>query len=180
MFADVTLNTKNAYLASTGEFTAPVRGHYTFTLTISTTQGALFSTQLTINGNSVCYNHIKGISSGKKTTRSCPQPPLVKWRQMTGVFANKMWSSFSGFIMQNSCSNNCTCLINKLLINSKYFINKHTLQSLALSHTKGSMTLLCTGYIVSTEYTCIKVYLYSPSLVSTFRLVIITNISFYL
>lgn len=91
VFADVTLNTKNAYIASTGEFTAPVRGHYTFTLTISTTQGALFSTQLAINGNSVCYNYIKGISSGKKkTTRSCPQPPLVKWRQMTWLLYDCM------------------------------------------------------------------------------------------
>lgn len=83
VFADVTLNTKNAYIASTGEFTAPVRGHYTFTLTISTTQGALFSTQLAINGNSVCCNHIKGVFQWKKTTKSCPQPASVKWRQMT-------------------------------------------------------------------------------------------------
>lgn len=65
MFADVTLNTGNAYRPTTGEFTAPVRGHYSFTWTISTTQGALFNTQLVINGKSVGYNHINGRSSGQ-------------------------------------------------------------------------------------------------------------------
>lgn len=108
MFADVTLNTKNAYIASTGEFTAPVRGHYTFTLTISTTQGALFSTQLAINGNSVCYNYIKGISSGKKNYEILSSTAISKMETNdvvtirlydTGVFAYKMWSSFSGFIL---------------------------------------------------------------------------------
>lgn len=107
VFADVTFNTGNAYSATIGEFTAPVRGHYSFTLTISTTQGALFRTQLAIYGKYDGYNHIKGNSSGEnyKTLSSIV---IVKMETNdvvtirlydTGVFAYKMWSSFSGFIL---------------------------------------------------------------------------------
>lgn len=108
VFSDVTLNTRNAYSASTGEFTAPVRGHYTFTLIISTTQGALFSTQLAINGNSVSCNHIKGVFQWKKNYEILSSTGISKMETNdvvtirlfdTGVFANKMWSSFSGFFV---------------------------------------------------------------------------------
>lgn len=107
VFADVTFNTGNAYSATIGEFTAPVRGHYSFTLTISTTQGALFRTQLAINGKYDGYNHIKGNSTWQnyKTLSSIV---IVKMETTdvvtirlydTVVFAYKMWSSFSGFIL---------------------------------------------------------------------------------
>lgn len=60
IFSDVTLNTGNAYNATTGEFTAPVKGHYSFTWTITTNGGTLFSTQLVFNGKPVSYNYVNG------------------------------------------------------------------------------------------------------------------------
>lgn len=102
VFADVTLNTGNAYSATTGEFTAHVKGHFFFTWTISTTQGALVSTQLVINGNSVGYNLINGRSNGQNYETSINvkmEENVVITRRLyeTGVFAYKMLSSFSGF-----------------------------------------------------------------------------------
>lgn len=105
VFADVTLNTGNAYSATTGEFTAHVKGHFFFTWTISTTQGALVSTQLVINGNSVGYNLINGRSNGQnyETSSSTVNVKMeendVITRRLyeTRVFAYKMLSSFSGF-----------------------------------------------------------------------------------
>lgn len=41
VFADVTLNTGNAYNATNGKFTAPVKGHYSFTWTIATQSGVV-------------------------------------------------------------------------------------------------------------------------------------------
>lgn len=64
VFADVKLNTGTAYNATTGEFTTPLRGHYSFTWTIATQSGAWFSTPLVINGKPISYNHVDGNSHG--------------------------------------------------------------------------------------------------------------------
>lgn len=92
-------------MLTTGEFTAHVKGHFFFTWTISTTQGALVSTQLVINGNSVGYNLINGRSNGQnyETSSSTVNVKMeendVITRRLyeTRVFAYKMLSSFSGF-----------------------------------------------------------------------------------
>lgn len=105
MFADVTLNTGNAYNATTGEFTAPVRGHYSFTWTIATQSGAWFSTQLVINGKPIRYNHVNGKSHGANHETGSSFVILKMEKNdmvsiimyQTGEIANGLWSSFSCF-----------------------------------------------------------------------------------
>lgn len=84
VFADVTLNTGNAHNATTGKFSAPVKGHYSFTWTIAIQSGAWFrfSTQLVINGKPISYNHVNGKSHGANW-RPGLRLSSLKWRKMT-------------------------------------------------------------------------------------------------
>nr|XP_011418283.1 heavy metal-binding protein HIP [Crassostrea gigas] len=105
VFADVTLNKGNAYNATTGKFTAPVKGHYSFTWTIATQSGAWFSTLLVINGKPISYNHVNGKSQGANHETGSSSVILKMEKNdvvsiimyQTGEIAYGLWSSFSGF-----------------------------------------------------------------------------------
>lgn len=104
VFSDVTLNTGNAYKADTGEFTAPVKGHYSFTWTITTNGGTLFSTQLDFNGKPVSFNYVNGKNGVNHETGSSTVVLKMERNDVVsirvydqGELAFKMWSSFTGF-----------------------------------------------------------------------------------
>lgn len=105
VFGTVTLNTGKGYNPTTGKFTAPSRGHYSFTWTIATHPGYMFSTQLVINGNPVSYTHVNG-KTGGNNYETGSSTVILKMEKNdvvsillynTGELANGLWSSFSGF-----------------------------------------------------------------------------------
>eukprot|EP00105_Crassostrea_gigas_P004909 XP_011418278.1 PREDICTED: heavy metal-binding protein HIP [Crassostrea gigas] len=107
VFGTVTLNTGKGYNPTTGKFTAPSRGHYSFTWTIATDAGYMFSTQLVINGNPVSYNHVNGKTGSGNNYETGSSTVILKMEKNdvvsillhdAGVFvARPDWSSFSGF-----------------------------------------------------------------------------------
>eukprot|EP00105_Crassostrea_gigas_P004914 XP_011418284.1 PREDICTED: heavy metal-binding protein HIP [Crassostrea gigas] len=105
VFGTVTLNNGKAYNPTTGKFTAPSRGHYSFTWTIATYPGASFNTQLVINGKSVGYNHVNGRVGGNNNEAGSSTVILKMEKNDvvsiltadTGESTRVMWSSFSGF-----------------------------------------------------------------------------------
>lgn len=105
VFGTVTLNTGNAYNPTTGKFTAPSRGHYSFTWTIATNAGYMFCTQLVINGKPVSYSHVNG-KTGGNNYETGSSTVILKMEKNdvvsillydAGEFARGHWSSFSGF-----------------------------------------------------------------------------------
>nr|XP_034314239.1 heavy metal-binding protein HIP isoform X2 [Crassostrea gigas] len=106
VFGTVTLNTGKGYNPTTGKFTAPSRGHYSFTWTIATDAGYMFSTQLVINGNPVSYTHVNGKSRGNNyETGSSTVILKMEKNDVVSILlcdtgplaARPDWSSFSGF-----------------------------------------------------------------------------------
>ncbi|XP_052689295.1 cerebellin-1-like isoform X1 [Crassostrea angulata] len=105
VFGTVTLNTGKAYNPTASKFTAPSRGHYSFTWTIATYPGAMFNTQLVINGKSVSYNHVNGRVGGNNYEAGSSTVILKMEKNDvvsilsadTGESARGLWSSFSGF-----------------------------------------------------------------------------------
>lgn len=105
VFGTVTLNTAKAYNPTTGKFTAPNKGHYSFTWTIASSPGARFSTQLVINSKPVSYCHVDG-KTGGNNYETGSSTVILKMEKNdvvsilvygAGELALWDWSSFSGF-----------------------------------------------------------------------------------
>lgn len=58
VFDEITLNEGNAYNKTSGIFTTPFDGLYSFTLTLS--KGKLFITEIVKNGHPISYNYNDG------------------------------------------------------------------------------------------------------------------------
>ncbi|XP_062604463.1 complement C1q tumor necrosis factor-related protein 3-like, partial [Saccostrea cucullata] len=107
IFGKVTLNAGKAYDGSTGKFTAPVNGIYSFTWTIATTPGRRFSTAIVRDDEIIGYNHVNG-KVGSNNSESGSATAIIKMAksdkvwirvQEHGEYAYALWSSFSGFLL---------------------------------------------------------------------------------
>ncbi|XP_062615499.1 heavy metal-binding protein HIP-like [Saccostrea cucullata] len=105
VFGNVLLNTGNAYDGTTGKFTAPEDGIYSFTWTILTQPGKYFHTEMVLNGHIISYNYVNGVS-GNSHYSSGSSSAIIKMKKNDkiwirtygdGKFAYENWSSFSGF-----------------------------------------------------------------------------------
>ncbi|XP_061177032.1 complement C1q-like protein 3 [Saccostrea echinata] len=105
VFGAVTLNSGNAYDSTTGKFTAPDDGIYSFMWTILTKGGNYFNTKIVLNGNFIGYNYADGVS-GSSNWASGSSSAVIKMRKNDKVwistyseekYAYSEWSSFSGF-----------------------------------------------------------------------------------
>ncbi|XP_062619332.1 uncharacterized protein LOC134280897 [Saccostrea cucullata] len=106
VFGKVTQNSGNAYNATTGKFTAPEDGLYSFQWTILTRGGQYFHTEIVLNGNIIGYNHVDG-TSGSSHWASGTSSAVIKMKKKdevwirthgdAGKFAYQSWSSFTGF-----------------------------------------------------------------------------------
>ncbi|XP_061195619.1 heavy metal-binding protein HIP-like [Saccostrea echinata] len=104
IFKKVTLNSGNAYDATTGKFTAPADGIFSFTWTIATNSGHLLSTEIVNNDKPVSYNHVNGrhgnhnYETGSTTANIEMKKNEKVWiRAYEDGYARPTWSSFSGF-----------------------------------------------------------------------------------
>ncbi|XP_062619586.1 heavy metal-binding protein HIP-like [Saccostrea cucullata] len=99
IFKKITLNSGNAYNATTGKFTAPVDGIYSFSWTIATDAGQRLSTEIIHIDKPVSYNHVYGNYETGSTTANIEMKKNEQvWiRAYEGGFALTDWSSFSGF-----------------------------------------------------------------------------------
>ncbi|XP_062619331.1 cerebellin-2-like [Saccostrea cucullata] len=105
VFGTITLNSGNAYDATTGIFTAPDDGIYSFTWTILTMSGKYFKTRIVLSDNSIGYNHVDGVS-GSSNWESGTSSAFIKMKKNDKVWittfgegkcAYQEYSSFSGF-----------------------------------------------------------------------------------
>ncbi|XP_061176930.1 heavy metal-binding protein HIP-like [Saccostrea echinata] len=106
VFGNIILNTGDAYDGTTGKFTAPKDGIYSFMWTILTQPGKYFNTEIVKNSNVIGYNHANG-ESGSSIFSSGSSSAIIKMKKNDqvwirthgdhGKFAYKNWSSFSGF-----------------------------------------------------------------------------------
>ncbi|CAC5388798.1 unnamed protein product [Mytilus coruscus] len=106
-YDDVITNDGNCYTPSTGIFTAPAEGLYTFSWTSTTQANKYFFTYLAVNGNMIARNH-----AGHDTVNlSASQTVVVHLKthdkinikvqdNIIGQFiTSEGWSTFSGFMI---------------------------------------------------------------------------------
>nr|XP_034307448.1 complement C1q tumor necrosis factor-related protein 3-like isoform X3 [Crassostrea gigas] len=104
IFDKVSLNEGKAYDNTSGIFTAPFDGIYSFTWTILTTAGKYFLTEIVLNGKKVVLNYIDGRGrDGNSMSTSHANIKMKKGDKVwirtcdtTGQFAHADWCFFSG------------------------------------------------------------------------------------
>jgi hypothetical protein len=106
VFGKATLNIGGGYDTSTGKFTAPKDGTYSFTWSISTHAGYFFTTEIVIDNKLIASNHVNGGSYANHETASATAIINMKkmdkvWIRLSHydkkVYAFKDLCSFSGF-----------------------------------------------------------------------------------
>lgn len=65
IFDKVSLSEENAYNVTSGIFTAPVDGIYSFSWTILTKGGKYFITDIMLNGRPIAFNYTDGRRTGR-------------------------------------------------------------------------------------------------------------------
>ncbi|XP_052678292.1 heavy metal-binding protein HIP-like [Crassostrea angulata] len=104
IFDKVSLNEGNAYDKTSGIFTAPLDGIYSFTWTILTTAGKYFLTEIVLNGKKVVLNHTdgRGHNGGPMSTSHANikmkkgDKVWIRTHSTSGLFAHANWCFFSG------------------------------------------------------------------------------------
>ncbi|XP_065936796.1 complement C1q tumor necrosis factor-related protein 3-like [Magallana gigas] len=104
IFDKVSLNEGNAYDHTSGIFTSPLDGIYSFTWTTLTKSGKAFLTEIVLNGKKVALNHADGRGhSGNSMSTSHANIKMKKgdkvWiraHDTYGQFGYAHWSFFSG------------------------------------------------------------------------------------
>ncbi|XP_055999680.1 heavy metal-binding protein HIP-like [Ostrea edulis] len=102
VFGKVTLNTGGGYDTSTGKFTAPEDGIYSFTWTIATVAGKYFTTDIVINGKMIGYNHVNGASYKNYETASTTA--IINMEKNDKVWIRARNSGKTTYAYQDSCS----------------------------------------------------------------------------
>lgn len=108
VFDKVSLNEGNAYSTTTGKFTAPLDGIYSFTWTTLTTAPNFFLTEIVRDGQPIAYNHndARGIGNGGYPMSSSHANIKMKKGDKVWIRVNRKpgqyiqgadWCNFSGF-----------------------------------------------------------------------------------
>ncbi|XP_061176095.1 cerebellin-1-like [Saccostrea echinata] len=106
VFGKVTLNIGSAYDRTTGKFTAPRNGIYSFTWTSVTAAGSWFNTVIVHDNNVIGYNIADG-NAGSRTMSAGSATAIIKMKKNDKVWIRPLggqardgyanWCSFSGF-----------------------------------------------------------------------------------
>nr|XP_034307108.1 complement C1q tumor necrosis factor-related protein 3-like [Crassostrea gigas] len=109
-FNQVSLNEGSAYSTTTGKFTAPVDGVYSFSWTTMSNTGEYFITEIVLNGIPMAYNYTdsRGLSAGHSMASSHANIKMKKGDRVwirthqnygqNAVCGNVgQWCNFSGF-----------------------------------------------------------------------------------
>ncbi|XP_065939420.1 heavy metal-binding protein HIP-like [Magallana gigas] len=104
IFDKVSLNEGNAYDKTSGIFTAPLDGIYSFTWTTLTKSGQVFLTEIVLNGHRVALNHTDGRGhDGNPMSTSHANIKMKKGDKVwirthgtNGQFAHAYWCFFAG------------------------------------------------------------------------------------
>lgn len=101
-------NYHNSYDATTGRFTAPVKGLYVFAWETVTGPNKIFDTELLVNGERVMLNNCNNLTpSGAYVSCSGTAPTLLKQGDIVHVRTTSGnylhgggWSNFSGWLVR--------------------------------------------------------------------------------
>lgn len=107
VFDEITLNEGNSYNKTSGIFTAPFDGIYSFTWTTLTAGGKYFMTEIVRNGHPIAYNHNDGRGVGGEGYPMSSSHANIKmkkgervWIRTYGSYGQYAeggnWSNFSG------------------------------------------------------------------------------------
>lgn len=108
IFDNVSLNEGKAYDSTTGIFTAPCDGIYSFSWTTLSKGGKYFITEIVRNGQVIAYNYTDGrgrtgfvmSSSHANIKMKKDEKVWIRTYESYGQFVHgKNWSNFSGFKM---------------------------------------------------------------------------------
>ena len=105
-FDHIITNIGNAYDKGTGYFTCPEEGVYSFSWSFLTSPGKVFHTELVVDGTVITFtfldarDHSKvrlGSSNSAVAKLKSGNKVWLRTHGTNGQFAQRIWSSFSGF-----------------------------------------------------------------------------------